>query len=140
MMAQKTCPKNKINTCMCLSGLCPGTDVKSFSCGKRVGEGRAFHLRSRRGILTFNMPQVMDQQSKARPSPPPLPFTLLIDLLSQLNHCMSSYWPVLPSHACSNFLVCLQGLETYGIGGKVNVTDVKCDAEPNSPVSPLRDK
>lgn len=103
-----------------------------------MGEGRAFHLGGRRGILTFNMPQVMDQQSEARPSPPPLPFTLLIGPLYK--HQVSPYWLVFPTHACSNFLVCLQGWKNKEAEEKLMLLMSKCEAEPNCPVSPKRDK
>lgn len=104
-----------------------------------MGEGRAFHLPGARGILTFNMPQVMDQQSEARPSPPPLPFTLLTGLLDE--HWVSPYWLAFPTHACSNFLVCLQGAgKIKESGERLMLLMSKCEAEPNSPVSPRRDQ
>lgn len=45
------------------------------------GKREAFYLRGRFGILTFNMPQVIYQQSKSHSSSHPLSFTFLMELL-----------------------------------------------------------
>lgn len=102
-----------------------GTNAKSFSCGRRVEKGRACHLKGICGILTFNKPQVMDQQSKAHPPQPPLTFIFFIESATTSTE-YALYWRVFPLMPTLNFLFVHGGWKTLGARGKVNVTQKRC--------------
>lgn len=92
--------------------------LNHLAVGGRVGEMRAFPFKGRCDILTSNLPQVMDLQSKAHTPP-------LHALHQSPQHvCTVCVYPALDLNDHCHFIACF--LETLGPGGKVNVTQKSC--------------